>query len=50
MNITTLKDDLTFDVFAFKGIILKQLVQGIAFIEYTSCQMMKEGTEANIIR
>ena len=48
---TTLIHDLTFDIFTFKGIILKQLIQGIAFIEYTSCQMTKElsyGSEYNI--
>ena len=42
MDTTTLIHDLTFDVFTFKGIILKQLIQGIAFIEYTNCQMTKE--------
>ena len=40
-NTTTLMHDLTFDVFTFdvfifKGIILKQLIQGIAFKDYTS--------------
>ena len=52
-NTTTLIHDLTFDVFTFKGIILKQVIQGIAFIEYTSCQMTKElsyGSEYNIKR
>ena len=47
---TTLIHDLTFDVFTFKGIILKQLIQGIAFKDYTSCQMTKElsyGSEYN---
>ena len=49
-NTTTLIHDLTFDVFTFKGIILKQIIQGIAFIEYTSCQMTKKlshGSEHN---
>ena len=31
---TTLIHHLTFDVFTFKGIILQQLIQGIAFTEY----------------
>ena len=42
--------DLTFDVSTFKGIILKQLIKGIAFKDYTSCQVMKElsyGSEYN---
>ena len=38
---TTLIHDLKFDVFTFKGIILKQLIQGITFIEYASCQITK---------
>ena len=49
-NTTTLIHDLTFDVSTFKGIILKQLIQGIAFKDYTSCQVMKElsyGSEYN---
>ena len=49
-NTTTLIHDLTFDVSTFKGIILKQLTQGIAFKDYTSCQVMKElsyGSEYN---
>ena len=49
-NTTTLIHDLTFDVSTFKGIILKQLIQSIAFKDYTSCQVMKElsyGSEYN---
>ena len=49
-NTTTLIHDLTFDVSTFKGITLKQLIQGIAFKDYTSCQVMKElsyGSEYN---
>ena len=49
-NTTTLIHDLTFDVSTFKGIILKQLIQGIAFKDYTSCLVMKElsyGSEYN---
>ena len=49
-NTTTLIHDLTFDVFTFKGIILKQLIQGMAFKDYTSCQMTIElsyGSEYN---
>ena len=49
-NTTTLIHDLTFDVFTFKDIILKQLIQGIAFKDYASCQMTKElsyGSEHN---
>ena len=41
-NTTMLIHDLTFDVSTFKGIILKHLIQGIAFKDYTSCQVMKE--------
>ena len=50
MKTTTLIHDLKFDVSTFKGIILKQLIQGIAFKDYTSCQVMKElsyGSEYN---
>ena len=49
MSTNMLIHDLTFDVFTFKG-ILKQLIQGIAFKDYTSCQMTIElsyGSEYN---
>ena len=39
--------DLTFDVFALKGLILKQLIQGIVFIEYAKRKNKLYGSECN---